>query len=195
MPSLQLWAQVGLSFSAMPELYLALDDDLMRRVFACDDTHYSYVPGFVKPGQTYVPFKTTIDKAIEAATTASSPKARGVTMGDTTWMVLQFHMTFEQIGRLTMQGLLQVTPSKDGVNIFTTVRMYSFVYNIAWPQKTPREWLASRGFTAHLGTECKCCATRRVSPHENKYKIDDNNVLCETCLMAQELGISVDLLA
>ena len=166
----------------MPELYLAVDDELAGRMFDVQSDFYTFAPGFISDAP-FVPFKDTIDWAIEAATRACSSKAKQVIHSDTVWKVLKFHITFDQIGRLTHASCIKRVPR--GYKVYTTLEKYPNVLSVRWPRRTPYKWLVTRGFKIHqnaaVGEACSC-----QHPHSTLYKVAAGKFLCETCLIAQE---------
>jgi len=169
----------------MPEQYLAVDDELAGLMFpdgVYSDGSFIFAPGFISD-DAYIPFKDTIDWAIEAATKASSPKAKKVIHSDTVWKVVKFHITFDEIGRLTHASFMKRVPR--GYRAFTTLEKYPHLLSVRWPRRSPHKWLVTRGFKTHEKSAkeeaCNC-----QNPHLTLYKLATDNFLCETCLIAQE---------
>lgn len=179
----KLLGQPATLVSAMPELYIAADSYLEERMFPDDDGKPCMsVPGFISSVE-YVPFKDTIDDAIEAAIRARC-QACEVIRGNTTWVVRKFHLSFDEIGRLTHANTLKRT--RRGYQVFKTLAKPAEKLSVPWPRWTVKKYLVNRGYKISDQVDKACVDSKCWKKHSTMYHWADDEFMCETCLAEQE---------
>lgn len=174
-------------WTAEEDFYFAADPVMAGRLGLQDSgtmevmLSVDMLPGRLPWWVNYFTIKHTPEQAIVAAMRGSSMEASDCIDRVTTWYVLQFQLSTEQMGRLLMEDMIERSWDYSGFQIKAPLRVRCQIRVVQHPRMDPDAWLGILGYK--LGgsgsMSCKVCDCAGDGALTLIYRND----LCTKCLL------------